>query len=192
MIDKYEKIDSGVTASISRINDNIGNISSISSISSNNTNTNSNKLSIKKSSNADMTTNLTSTNTNSNDKSTVDISNVSNLSNVSKTSPNNNYAIQSSLLSNRLIDPPLELLSGSHSNNNQNNALKNGQINDLYDLDVDMENDKNFQSQNLNSDFYPQNNFNCDIMNMDQHVNGDDGIYGGGSFMWNFEDYFTI
>jgi hypothetical protein len=94
--------------------------------------------------------------------------------------PAHNFSIQSTFTfskNNSLIDSP-----HNKSNNNVN----------IYDLDcVDNKNFTQGYSKEIDSEFYPNNDFNYDIMNVDRDIRVDDPIYG--SFpMWNLEDYFTI
>lgn len=91
----------------------------------------------------------------------------------------NDFSLQSTFCSSKNIS----IRDSPNINNN---------ISNLYDLDsMDNKNYlQNYSNCNLNLQFYPQNNINCDMMNTDRDIQVDDGNYG--SFMWNFEDYFTI
>lgn len=94
---------------------------------------------------------------------------------------NNNFSIQSTF--------PFSNKSGSLMDSNHSNHLPN-----IYDLDTaDKQNYTPPYSNNLESDFYPNNsyNFNCDLMNIERDIKAEDHYYGG-SFMFNLEDYFTI
>lgn len=82
--------------------------------------------------------------------------------------------------------------SKSNSLIESSNAKIQNNVN-IYDIDS-CENKNYFTppySNDIEPDFYPQCTFNCDLMNIERDVKPDDGLYGG-SFIWNFEDYFSI
>jgi hypothetical protein len=68
---------------------------------------------------------------------------------------------------------------------------------DMYISDLENLENKNFSSsysgKEMEGDFIPysSNHFNFDILNCEKEMKNDEGLYGG-SFMWNFEDYFSI
>ena len=63
-----------------------------------------------------------------------------------------------------------------------------------YMHDTSSLNNRNYSSsysqKEIESD-YPFSNFNFDILNCDKDNKSDEALYGG-SFIWNFEDYFSI
>jgi len=105
---------------------------------------------------------------------------------ISPSCSSNNFSLQSTLGSN-------------YSNYSKSNSLIGSPTNDLIMQEMDSMDNKNFNStyssKDMDSDFYPQNanNFNYDnMMNCEREIKTDDVVYGGGAFIWNFEDYFTI
>jgi hypothetical protein len=93
----------------------------------------------------------------------------------------NNLGIQSTFVFSTRNSSMLN----SYNNNNLNN----------YEIDS-LEN-KNFTpscySNEIDPDVYPQNssNFNYEMINFDRDIRVEDQMYPT-SFIWNFEDYFTI
>jgi len=81
---------------------------------------------------------------------------------------------------------------------NSNYSKTDSCAGDLIMQDIDNVDNRNFNStitsRACDSDFYSSNgnnNFNYDIM-CERDIKADEPIYSGNSFIWNFEDYFTI
>jgi len=85
----------------------------------------------------------------------------------------------------------------STSSNYNTNSHLDSPSNDILMNELHSMENRNFTStitsRESDSDFYTSNspNFN-DLLNYDRDIKTDDALYGNGTFIWNFEDYFTI
>jgi len=99
-----------------------------------------------------------------------------NLSPRDSTGPHTNFSIQN---------------YNTHYPKCENDNIMMGDICDSYE-------NANFRStlisKDADCDFYANNanNFNYDLINCERDIKTDDALYGASSFIWNFEDYFTI